>query len=79
MPRSVAAVAEGLPVYVSEVPEYEPRGDCIYVAWRGLEFYMPVPIAKAAMGRFHRALDQWHEERDRPVVPFSPPQAVAAE
>jgi len=69
-----------LPIYVSEVPQYEPRGDCIRVTWRSLEFFIPVPIAKAAVGRLNRALDQWHEDNGI-VLPFrpSPPTLIAAE
>lgn len=65
----------GLPVCISEVPEYEVRGDCIRITYRCLEFYMPIPIAQAAMGRFHRALDQWYETKGV-IVPFRP---IAAE
>jgi hypothetical protein len=71
-------VACELPLHVSEVPEVEPRGDCIYVCWRGLEFYLPIPVAQAYVGRFHRALDEVYEARGGSVVPFRP-TAVAAE
>lgn len=59
----------GMPYHVSEVPEVEPRGDCIWVCWRGMEFYVPVPICQASMGRIQRALGEWHVSR-APVVPF---------
>lgn len=66
-----------VPFHVSEVPDIEPRGDCIYINWRGMEFYMPMPVAKAYIGRFHRAMDEWHERTGGSVVPFQP-TAIAA-
>lgn len=48
-----------LPIHVSEVPDYEVRGDCIVVMWRGLELFVPIPICLAAMGRCEEALAKW--------------------
>jgi hypothetical protein len=65
------------PVHVSEVPEFDLRGDCVHVVWRDAECYVPVPICQAAIGRCNRTLDEWHEKKRGAVVPFRAP--VAAE
>lgn len=65
-----------LPLHMSEVPNYEVRGDCILVVWRDLEIYIPVPICQAAVGRCCKALDEWRE-REGLVVPIR--ERVAAE
>lgn len=70
------AAANDLPIYMSEVPEYEPRGDCIRVTWRSMEMFIPVPIMQAALGRAHRAMDQWYESKGT-VVPFRPVDVAA--
>ena len=65
-----------LPVHIGEVPDFEPRGDCIWICWRGVELYVPIPIARASISRFNRAMDQWHESHGE-VLPFRP--TIAAE
>jgi hypothetical protein len=62
-------VGEYVPAHISEVPTFEPRGDCILVKWRGIEVFVPVPICQAALGRCNRALDLWHEGTGA-VLPF---------
>jgi hypothetical protein len=70
-------MANDIPFHVSEVPDIEARGDCIYINWRGMEFYVPIPIAQAGMGRLSRALDEWYFDQGL-VVPFRP-TTIAAE
>lgn len=67
-----------LPIHVDEVPDYEVRGDCIVLCWRGLEVFVPVPICQAAVGRCNRALDQWYESKGV-VTPIRHRMDIAAE
>jgi hypothetical protein len=67
-----------VPFYVSEVPEFEPRGECIRIEWRGIEVFVPIPVCQAAIGRCNRALDQWHDDKGI-VLPFRRSAPVAAE
>lgn len=70
-------LAQPLPIHVSEVPEFEPRGDCLRIAWRGFEVFVPMPVIQAAMGRANVAVDQWYESKGV-VLPFRP-TSIAAE
>lgn len=56
---------QALPVLVDEVPDYEARGDRIVVRLRHIELHIPVEICRKAMGRCNRALDEWHERKER--------------
>lgn len=58
-----------LPIHVDEVPEYEVRGDCMRITWRGLELFVPIPICLASMGRCKVAIDEW-ERTNASVIRF---------
>lgn len=59
----------GLPIHVSEVPIFDPRGDCVRISWRGLEMFVPIPICLAAMGRCKAAIEEW-ERTNASVIRF---------
>lgn len=52
-----------LPIHLSEVPDFEVRGDCVRITWRGAEAYVPIPICLAAMGRCKGALQGWQDAK----------------
>jgi len=54
---------DDLPIFVDEPAEYEPQGDHIVARWKGREYHMPIAVAKKAVRRLNRAIDQWHEGR----------------
>ena len=59
----------GLPIHLSEVPDFEPRGDCIRIIWRDVEVFVPIPIVLASMGRCKRSVEEWGR-RNADVIPI---------
>lgn len=45
-----------LPLFIEEVPEYDARGDVMFVRWPGLEIAMPISICVQAVLMCQEAL-----------------------
>jgi hypothetical protein len=58
-----------LPIFIDEVPEYEARGEFMFVRWRGLEIALPISVCQRAMLECEAALAKWHLAQDN-VVEF---------
>jgi hypothetical protein len=52
-----------LPLFIDEVPEYEPRGDYMRVIWRGLEICIPMFICQRSYLLCGEALAKWKVDR----------------
>lgn len=63
-------MGQQLPIFIDEVPDYEARGEFMFIRWRGLEIAMPIGICERAVARCNRALDAWHDHKDTGVVRF---------
>jgi hypothetical protein len=55
-------MGQRLPVFVGEVPEYEPRGEVMVVRWRDVELALPIHVCEKAVAKCNRALDEWHQQ-----------------
>jgi hypothetical protein len=52
-----------LPLFVDEVPEYEARGEVMFVRWKGLEIALPISVCIAAVGRCECEISRWNRAR----------------
>lgn len=62
-----------LPLFVDEVPEYEARGEVMFVRWKGLEIAIPISVCEKAVAKCNRELDRWHAHGEQCVVRFPHP------
>jgi hypothetical protein len=56
-------MSQVLPLFVDEVPEYEARGEVMFVRWKGLEIALPISVCSQACLLCGEELAKWRVSR----------------
>lgn len=66
-------MAQRMPFFMGDVPEYECRGDHMHIVWRELEIVLPVSVMLAGMASAEEAIAKWQlAALADNILPFPP-------
>lgn len=56
-------MGQAIPLFFDDVPEYEARGEVMFIRWKGLEIAIPISVCSRACLLCEEELAKWRLSR----------------